>query len=801
MHGPESNPDNDRQEATQQVVAEPPARRWTLSVTRQVIRFRALAVLSALLLFAIAYPLAQQMQMDRSIAAMFDPDDATLADYQQLQAAFGGNAVAILVYRDTKLLSPEGFDRSRDISQQVSSIPGVTEILSPAILSDLVAKIRPAGILTGFSRKTPPLMRKRDVVAVGIDRLFAGYTHSRDHSRAAVVAMLDPAHGPQTIDDIKAVGAALPQQYPGVVDNVALVGEPVLVHDGFALIERDGATLATWTVVLLSIVVVISLVDLRFVLLMAAIIVWSLTVTKAIMVLVGISLSLVSTIVTAIVTVIAVAAVLHLGVRFRIARTRGDDQRAATERSMSLLLMPILWTCATDAAGFAALQWSHILPVRHFGWMIAIASLCVFVAVLLFAPALMMLPNLSVGQRLHLWQRQLARHLRRGCLHVATWCVARRSLGVLIVIILVAISVVGVSKTETETSFLRNFRPDSQIVVHYDQVEQSFGGAGVWDIVIDAPQELTKEYLAKVLVMQRALREIDVDGVALTKVISLADAAEIVGRAPALKLLPPSVRLRGMRVVMPVFVDALLTPADAQKSQRRLRIMLRSREHLDAQQKRNLIAAVERTVREHTTDATFRELVAADGRAGDTANGAGQNPGQVTGYYVMMARLVSQLVQDQWRCFLASSLLIWVLLMLATRSIRLATAALLPNLLPVFFVLAVVGLTGGKINMGAAMIAAVSIGLSIDGSVHFLASYRRHRLAGHGADVSATHAAGNVGVPVLLATIALVIGFSVLATSEFVPTATFGFLVALTLAAGTVINLTLLPAFVSRVDQ
>ena len=261
---------------------------------------------------------------------------------------------------------------------------------------------------------------------------------------------------------------------------------------------------------------------------------------------------------------------------------------------------------------------------------------------------------------------------------------------------------------------------------------------------------------------------------------------------------------------MPVFVNALVTPP-SEDAQRQMRIMLRSREHLSAAEKRGLIDAVEQVVRKHTTDAQWQELVSGGaslpGKTDENTPGKttgkvpGQVPGKVTGYYVMMTRLVDQLVNDQWRCFVASSILIWILLLVATRSLRLATAALLPNLLPVFFVLAMVGLVGGKINMGAAMIAAVSVGLSIDGSVHFLASYQRHRRAGHTADVSASHAAGNVGVPVLLATTALVVGFSVLATSEFVPTATFGLLVAVTLAAGTVINLTLLPAFVSRVDR
>jgi predicted RND superfamily exporter protein len=241
-----------------------------------------------------------------------------------------------------------------------------------------------------------------------------------------------------------------------------------------------------------------------------------------------------------------------------------------------------------------------------------------------------------------------------------------------------------------------------------------------------------------------------------------------------------------MQFELPVFFNALLTNRPLH---RKLRIMLRSHEHLGADQKSLLIEQVESTVARHTSSNAWQAVAGSS------------EPGKVTGYYVMMARLVGNLIGDQWRCFLASGLLVWVLLMFATRSFRLATAAMLPNLLPVLVVLACVGLLGGKINMGAAMIAAVSIGLSIDGSVHFLASYQRLRLSGHSSDSSAIHAGGNIGVPVLLATIALVIGFSVLASSEFVPTATFGLLVASTLFAGTLINLTLLPSFISWVDR
>ena len=173
-----------------------------------------------------------------------------------------------------------------------------------------------------------------------------------------------------------------------------------------------------------------------------------------------------------------------------------------------------------------------------------------------------------------------------------------------------------------------------------------------------------------------------------------------------------------MSVVMPVFYDALLS--QPRGNRRKLRIMLRSREQLDAKAKTAMIKEVDRVVQQHVNSRQWQEIInqqtaretIAEEVPHDTSPG---EPGQVTGYYVIMADLINQLVQDQWRCLVISSLLILLLLWLATGSVRLAFVALVPNVLPAFLVLSLVGYTGGKINMGAAMIAAVSVGLSIDG--------------------------------------------------------------------------------------
>lgn len=750
---------------------------------------------AGLLCLAVSYPVSRRLQFNRSVASMFAPSDPSYLAYRELSESFGGNSAVILVYKDNELATNAGLQRNRELVERVKQIKGVAGVLSPAQLSDAIKKFQPTSLFSSG----PNLFRQDDIVSRGFDDLFAGYTHSTDHTRAAVVAILEPDHPPSTIEELRQISNGLQQSLGDgsgeTVGNAVMVGEPVLVHDGFRLIQRDGARLAIWTVLLLSVVVFVSLVDFRFVVLSTLVIGWSVTVTKAIMVTLGIDLSLVSTILTAIVTVIAVTAVLHVGVRFRNAEARGANRFDAAAGSLGILLLPIILTCATDAAGFAALNISAILPIRQFGTMIAIAATSVGLSSLLFGPALLLVPSVRLPSTLDPIQRRLSSTLRRSCSRLAQFSI-RHSVACLFVALALAIFAAwGVRDAETETSFLNNFRPTSDVVAAYHQVESDFGGAGVWDIILDAPVDLDDGYLEQVRQLEDDLRSIDVNGAQLTKVLSLADAEQIAGQSPLSGLFSSSSRLSAMYVAMPVIFRALLS--EAEDGSRKMRIMIRSQEQLDAATKTKLIESVEQTVRSHVENPTWIASVAGTGKL---AANVEPPSGKVTGYYVIMARLINQLIADQWRCFLLSGLLVWLFLWAFTRSLRLATAALVPNLLPIFLVLACVSLIGGKVNMGAAMIAAVSVGLSIDGSVHFLAAYLRTRKRGHSTPDSARRAAGTIGVPIFLATVALVVGFGVLASSEFIPTATFGILVASTLALGTVVNLTLLPALVTIID-
>ena len=761
-------------------------------MTAVMIAWRWLLAMIAITILAIALPLSQRLEMDRTIDQMFAANDPTLLAYNELRDAFGGNAAILFVYHDPDLMTPAGLDRARELSTLVAKVPGVRGVLSVAQLNDLLGSFRPGGLLTGLPANVPPLLREKDFVSRAFERLFVGYTHSEDGSESAIVALLKPADSKAGHHDVVvAFRKIISEQMPSGASDAVLVGEPVLLSEGFDLIEKDGFRLAIWTLALLSPLVFLLLRRFRWVVLQAVVIAWAVIITRATLYVCEIRLSLVSSILTAICTVIAVTSVIHLGSTWQKRRLRGDDLKSSAKLAMATVMPAIFWACATDAAGFISLIGSAITPIREFAVMMAVASIAVWVAMMLFSPLVL---TLTENDRLRIqsrWLSKLEFAIRRASVRFASLMLRRQGWVLLATLLISLATLIGISRLRIETSFLKNFRDDSEISLAYNRVEGALRGAGVWDVVLDAPDELTDEYLTCVRDLEKRLREIEVDGERLTKVLSLADADRIVSSISLFRVVSPKVRLAGMRTAVPAFSDALLVQTG--ESNRKLRIMLRSREHLPTETKMSLIARVEQVVQEETTTTRWRENF---GWRESSGVSAAPRAGRVTGYYVMIARLVSQIIGDQWRCLAWAAAMVWLLLVAATWSIRLATLALVPNLLPVLGVLGVLGWFGGEMNMGAAMIAAVSVGLSIDGSIHYLANYQQKISRGRTNEQAAIYAQRGVGLPIVLSTLALVIGFLGLGSSEFVPTATFGVLTAAALLVGTIVNLALLPIVV-----
>ena len=268
---------------------------------------------------------------------------------------------------------------------------------------------------------------------------------------------------------------------------------------------------------------------------------------------------------------------------------------------------------------------------------------------------------------------------------------------------------------QVETDFTKNFRADSPLVRSYRMVETNLGGAGVLDVMVPAPPKLDWPYIERVLHLERRLRdEVRVatqraePAAGLTKVLSLADAIE--AAVPRRRSRTPPQRCAigilamGMAVMQrqkPEFFAALYGQEPDQSGPHYLRIMLRAHERQPSQSKRQLVEQVERISREEFPTA------------------------EVTGFFVLLTSLIDSVMRDQWLSFGLATLAVGGMMIVPFRSVRLALIALVPNTLPILVVLGGIGWLGLRINLGAAMIAAVSVGLSVDSSIHYITSFRR----------------------------------------------------------------------------
>jgi predicted RND superfamily exporter protein len=156
---------------------------------------------------------------------------------------------------------------------------------------------------------------------------------------------------------------------------------------------------------------------------------------------------------------------------------------------------------------------------------------------------------------------------------------------------------------------------------------------------------------------------------------------------------------------------------------------------------------------------------------------------------------------DQWKAFLVATAVILAMMLLAIRDWRLTGVTLVPNIFPSLVLFGVMGFLGLKVNMGAAMIAAVSIGMSVDSSTHYTMFYQRLRRNGLSLDAALLRSQHSVGRASVLSTLALSVGVGTLCVRELIPTIYFGALVSLSMIGGLIGNLLILPVLIRLVDK
>ena len=143
-----------------------------------------------------------------------------------------------------------------------------------------------------------------------------------------------------------------------------------------------------------------------------------------------------------------------------------------------------------------------------------------------------------------------------------------------------------------------------------------------------------------------------------------------------------------------------------------------------------------------------------------------------------------------------------LLLIFALGSLRFGLLTLIPNIAPATMAFGLWGLVDAEIGLGLSVVSAMTLGIVVDDTIHFMSKYlRARRQQGMEAIEAVRYAFSTVGVALWTTSIALAAGFLVLSTSSFTLNAEMGLLVAIVIMFAILVDFTLLPALLIRFDK
>ena len=478
-----------------------------------------------------------------------------------------------------------------------------------------------------------------------------------------------------------------------------------------------------------------------------------------------------------IILTLAVADCVHILSTWLTEIRNGSDKVSAMKESMRINFVPVFLTSITTAIGFLSLNSSDSPPFGDLGNVAAIGVMVAFVLSITFLPALATILPVSVKQRETSTLKVMA--------SIAEWVIAKQKTlligGGLVAILLIAL----IPRNELNDVFVEYFDERIEFRTDTDFIVENLTGIYYVDYSIDTGESGNISEPA-VLADIKKFTDWMESQPEVIHVNSVTDTftrlnKNMHGDDQAFYKLPDSRELAAQYLLLyemslPFGLD-LNNQIDIDKKSTRISVTL---ETLSTKQ----ILAFEDRVDQWMTQ-NIPDL-----------HTVGASPA-VMFAHIGMKNIISMLTGTT-----IALVLISLILILALKSWRYGLLSLIPNLVPAGIAFGVWALIDGEIGLGLSVVTAMTLGIVVDDTIHFLSKYlRARREKGLGAEDAVRYAFSTVGVALWVTSVALVAGFLVLSTSAFKLNSGMGLLTAIVIALALIVDFFLLPPLLIKLDK
>ena len=169
---------------------------------------------------------------------------------------------------------------------------------------------------------------------------------------------------------------------------------------------------------------------------------------------------------------------------------------------------------------------------------------------------------------------------------------------------------------------------------------------------------------------------------------------------------------------------------------------------------------------------------------------------RLAGVLILFNNLLQSLFKSQILTLGLVMIGIFLMFIILFRNIRLSLIGVVPNFIAAFFILGIIGLLGIPLDMMTITIAAITIGIAVDNSIHYIYRFQEEFKNFNDYNKALVECHSTVGKAILNTSITIIFGFSILVLSKFIPTIYFGIFTGLAMLLAMISVLTLLPCLI-----
>ena len=808
----------------------------------------AVLILSAILVAVFGW-YAQDFGLDASADSLTLERDEDLSYYRMASARYGSDDYLVVTFApEEDLFSDPALQHLRDLRSELSSLDSVENVVSildvPLIKSppvnlkqiskglrhledsdtdrelarqELVGSALYSDLLVSADARTTALRvnLRQDEHYVELRELrdqlrekkyFNDFT-SEDAAALAVASLqFDElsrdllAREQQTISAVRDILG----NYQDVA-TLHLGGLPMIVADSIDYIRHDLIVFGVAVVAFLIIILVIAFRQPRWAILA---LVNCLATCVVMLGILGISdwrVTVVSSNFVSLLLILCLALTLHIIVRYRETHTQnpGADQMTLVRESIRRIVVPCFYTAITTMVAFGSLIVSGIRPVIDFGWMMVIGIGIGFVFSFTLFPASLMLLRPGTPRALRDITAAITGFFAR-IIDGRTWQT------LLITAILFVTGVAGIAQLTIENRFIDYYKKSTEIYQGMALIDQELGGTTPLDVIIDAPlsapevadfdhgleDDFDDDFadifaedseaeagitatsywfnyprIQEVTAIHDYLDALPETG----KVISIATTTRLLGELDE-QVLKDNILLSIVYKRLPDSVrEALITPyLSADGNQLRF------------------------SVRVFESDKTLKRNELINRMRSDLIDKFGFAEEQVhlSGMLILYNNMLQSLFRSQALTLGAVFLVIFGMFIVLFRSLRLAVTAIIPNIVSAVIVLGLIGWLAIPLNLMTITIAAITVGIAVDDTIHYIHRFT-YEFAYDGNYWATVHRCHRtIGRAMYYTSVTIILGFSILALSQFIPTINFGLLTGTAMLVALLANMTLLPVLI-----